>query len=503
MEWSASIQLTLVLLSTGCATLTPPPGQVLGLSHSPREVIASIPTQEPGADLPRIHVSLPGSKEPEPRYQAWTAPVEVRAEGSDTTEREARRRALATQLAFRQALLEASGSIRRISSELNRLKSHGRGLATPNDILLRYVDYGSRQLRWIDDQLVATTRMATTASEMEEPAMQLALLRVAGPRLEAAMVGTLLLATWLDVLNLAHVALAQRLYSTEALFADMWRWQDMLDPAMKALSSREHRQMEAAAQDVPLLLNHLAEEFAATVERMRLGAQNIQKVLVFKEALETATLFSTMRLSLPALTPSPPALVGIGLVAGNDGLMMGTRMVVSAEWVKRMHELVRAGVLALPVVSAAVRIQAGQAMLSREHGELPRGVREALGDGPEVGAMHSTNKAGAGMAEPPRHHVMPKEFREWFEKRGFSGEMDINEFCVEMEQASHEAIHGGGNWRQGRSWPGEWNRMVMDRLSKAETEAGRMLTRNEVLRIVARNMRDYKIPMNFVSGRGR
>jgi len=117
--------------------------------------------------------------------------------------------------------------------------------------------------------------------------------------------------------------------------------------------------------------------------------------------------------------------------------------------------------------------------------------------------MRETGRAGAGMAEPPRHHVMPKEFREWFENRGFTGEMDIDQFCVELQQAHHQAIHGGGDWKLGRRWPGEWNWMIMDRLSKAESEAGRMLTRNEVLRIVARNMRDYKIPMNFVSGRGR
>jgi hypothetical protein len=141
-------------------------------------------------------------------------------------------------------------------------------------------------------------------------------------------------------------------------------------------------------------------------------------------------------------------------------------------------------------------------MLAQAHGELPGGVRDALGDGPEVGAMHETGKAGAGMAEPPRHHVMPKEFREWFERRGFTGEMDIDEFCVELEQAHHEAIHGGGDWKLGRTWAGEWNRMIMDALGHAETKAGRMLTRNEVLEIVAERMQEYRIRMNFIRWRG-
>jgi hypothetical protein len=98
---------------------------------------------------------------------------------------------------------------------------------------------------------------------------------------------------------------------------------------------------------------------------------------------------------------------------------------------------------------------------------------------------------------------MPKEFREWFERRGFTGEMAIDKFCVKLERAHHEAIHGGGNWHLGRTWPGEWNRMIMEALLKAESKAGRIFTRNEVLDIVARYMKDYDIPMNFTSGRRR
>ncbi len=425
------------------------------------------------------------------------------AVGTDSAQRDTRQNALAAQLAFRGALLDVSGSTRRLSSELSRLKARGRGLSgSLPELFVPFIDYGAEQMRWMDAQLAAATRLANAASEVEDPDMQLALLRVAGPRLEAAMMGTLLLAVWLDFLNLADVALRQHLYPVETLLVDMWRRQEMLAPTMTALSSREHEQVGTAAQDVPPLVGHLTEEFTATVERMRVAAENLQKVLVLKEVIETVTMLSTMRFSLPSVPPSAPALVGIGLAVGGDGVMMGTRVVVSAEWVEMMRQLVRAGVLSLPVVSAAVRIQAGQVMLAQAHGGLPRGVREALGDGPEVGAMHETGKAGAGLAEPPRHHVMPKEFREWFEKRGFTGEMDIDEFCVKLEQAHHEAIHGGGDWKLGRTWPGEWNRMIMKTLYEAEAEAGRMLTRNAILNIVAKAMEDYYIPIHFIPWRG-
>jgi hypothetical protein len=117
--------------------------------------------------------------------------------------------------------------------------------------------------------------------------------------------------------------------------------------------------------------------------------------------------------------------------------------------------------------------------------------------------MHQTGKAGAGMAEAPRHHVLPEEHRAWFEQRGFKGPMDIDQFCVRLERARHEAIHGGGDWRLGRTWPGEWNRLIMKTLREAEVEAGRMLTRNEILQIVAENMKRYGIQTNFTSGRRR
>jgi hypothetical protein len=499
-RWTG-VLLALVLSSTGCASL-PPPGQEMNLRYTPREATGPASAQGPGVEAPRTRVSHPEPQAPQ-RLHRRRASREVTAVGTDSAERDTRQSALAAQLAFRSALLDVSGSTRRLSSELSRLNLRGRGLSgNLSELFVPFIDYGAEQVRWMDAQLAAATRLANAASQVEDPDMQLALLRVAGPQLEAAMMGSLLLAAWLDFLNLADVALRQHLYPVETLFVDMWRRQKMLAPTMAALSSREHEQVETAAQDVPPLAGHLTYEFAATVERMRVAAENLQKVLLLKDAIETVTTLSTMRFSLPSVPPSAPALVGIGLAVGGDGVMMGTRIVVSAEWVEMVRQLVRAGVLSLPVVSAAVRIQAGQVMLAQAHDELPRGVREALGDGPEVGAMHQTGKAGAGMAAPPRHHVMPKEFREWFEKRGFTGEMDIDEFCVRLEQAHHEAIHGGGDWKLGRTWPGEWNRMIMKALLEAEAEAGRMLTRNAILNIVAKRMEDYYIPMNFIPWRG-
>ncbi len=45
--------------------------------------------------------------------------------------------------------------------------------------------------------------------------------------------------------------------------------------------------------------------------------------------------------------------------------------------------------------------------------------------------------------------------------------------------------------------------MIMKVLRDAEIDAGRMLTRSEILKLVAKNMKNYKIPMNFTPWRGQ
>jgi hypothetical protein len=413
-------------------------------------------------------------------------------------------RALAAHLAFRAAVSDVSGSTRRLSRELSRLKGSHLGIAgKAAGLFVRYVDYGEAQLRWIDAQLATASQVAADASRVDDPDMQLALLRLAGPHLESALLGSTLLALWVDFLTLTDATLSRHLHGVEPLYVKLERWQKLLEPSLSALASLEPEQVESAAHDMPALVGHLTDELAALLQAVHKGARVLETALVLKESLEALTSLSMLKSTLPALRAAAPATLGVGLLVGPNGVMMGTRIVVSAEWVEWVRQLVRAGVLSLPAVSAAVRIQAGHVMLAQGHGDLPPGVREALGDSPEVRAMRVTGRAGAGMARPPRHHVMPKEFREWFEKRGFTGEMDINKFCVTLQQAHHQAIHGGGNWKLGRTWPGEWNRMTMDALLKAESKAGRMLTRNTILEIVAEQMMKYGIPMNFVRCGGR
>ncbi|MDC0710854.1 DUF2380 domain-containing protein [Stigmatella sp. ncwal1] len=408
----------------------------------------------------------------------------------------------------RQALLGTINDVERpqvgLADSLRRL-THNKSLSgRANGVFTRHIDYGSNQMQWIHGALGGVTTLADAAWEVDEPDMGLALLRLTGPRLQAAMSGATLLAAWVDFLNLADAVLRQcPSYGTERLYANMNRAQRLIEPSMRALSSLEPAQVGEATVAMPALMGQLTREFHSIREGAHVASERAGQLMAAAQAVEMITLISTMKMSLPRLPPAAPATLSVGLVMGANGVMMGSQVVVTAEWIELMRRLVQAGVLSAAAVSAIVRIHAGQVMMSQAHQGLPQGVRDALGDGPEVRGMHETGKAGAGMAEPPRHHVLPDEHRKWFEQRGFTGAMDIDQFCVKLEAANHQAIHGGGNWRLGRTWAGEWNRMIMRVLRGAEAAVGRRLTRDEILNIVAENMKEYRIPMNFVSGRGR
>jgi len=494
MKPSLLLLLLVCSLLTGCASMTPPPGR----GSNPTPNLAQRLSDEGPQQSHRRRSS--GETVTRARPGSTTGQGESAVRGASAT---APQNATGTRHAVRSALGEVTGSTDTLASALSKLATRppslgNRGLSGVNGAFTRHLDYGSYQLPWLRDSLASATTLTDASAQVADPDMELALLRMSGPRLQAAMSAALLLAAWVDFLNLADVVLREcPAYSVEKLIRDMHRVQGMVEPSMRALASADPERVEAAATALPELIGQLSREFQSIREGARVAMERAGQAIAVAQLVEMFTMVSAMRLALPRLPPAAPATLGAGLVVRSNGVMMGSQLVVSAEWVELMRRLVQAGVISVSAASAAVRIHAGGAMLARAHGDLPQGVRDALGDGPEVRAMRVTGRAGAGMAEPPKHHVLPREFREWFEKRGFTGDMSIDQFCVRMERASHEAIHGGGDWRLGRLWPGEWNRMIMKALLDTETQAGRMLTRNAILKVVAKNMRDYKIPMNF------
>ncbi|MBN8472676.1 DUF2380 domain-containing protein [Corallococcus exiguus] len=474
------LMLAVVLLSTGCASVP----HARSLSYTPGGASVLSGTEQ------RL-LRRQGSRD-----DATTPGAAGGRERSDALTRDA----------VLASIAEVNRSLGGVEAALSKLAGRPPPLVgwSLNGVFTRYLDHGSNQVKWMQGALGSATALTRVASEVGDANMEQGLLRMMGPKLQAALFGTLLMATWVDFLHLTDAVLENcPTCSVEKLFVDLHRVQELMEPALADLASQDPERVEAAAVAMPELMGKLTREFDAIHREARASMKLGGQVLAAVRAVEMVAMISTLKVSLPRLPPSAPASLGVGFVMSSGGVMTGSRLVVSAEWVEMMRRLVQAGVISVPAVSAAVLIQGGQAMMAQAHQDLPKGVREALGDSPEVRGMQVTGRAGAGMSGAPKHHVLPQEHREWFEQRGFKGAMDIDQFCVRMEQAHHEAIHGGGNWKLGRMWPGEWNRMLMDALLKAEARAGRMLTRNTILRIVAGYLKEYDIPMNFIPGRRR
>ncbi|MBN8465238.1 DUF2380 domain-containing protein [Corallococcus exiguus] len=502
-----ALLLALVLAATGCAAVPQAHGRGRSLSHAPRENSSPAWVEAPNGEHPRAWNAPPRVLSgPEQRLLRRQQPRdEVTAVGDGAVGGGGRSNAL-TQQAVLDATKDVKGSLRSVEAAFSKLAARPPDLWgwSLTGVFTRYLDQGSKQVTWLHGALGSATALTEAAWEVSDTDMELGLLRMTGPKLQAAQFGTLLLATWVDFLHLADAVLRHcPMCSAEKLFVDLHRVQGLMEPTLTDLASMDPERVEAATTAMPELMGKLTREFDTlqreTRETLKLGGQ----VVAAMQAVEMVTMISTMKMALPRVPPSAPAVLGVGLAMSSGGVMVGSRLVVSAEWVEMMRRLVRAGVISVPAVGAAVLIQGGQVKMAQAHQNLPEGVREALGDSPEVRGMQVTGRAGAGMSDAPKHHVLPQEHREWFERRGFKGDMDIDNFCVRLEQADHEAIHGGGNWKLGRTWPGEWNRMIMKALRDAEIATGRTLTRNEILTLVAKSMRDYRIPMSFTRGRGR
>jgi hypothetical protein len=126
-------------------------------------------------------------------------------------------------------------------------------------------------------------------------------------------------------------------------------------------------------------------------------------------------------------------------------------------------------------------------------------LRALYGEGPEHNSISIVDGRRASLYGLRQHHVFGQELRSFFEERGFVGDRDIDNFCVEIERATHEAIHGGGDWRLGRKeWEGEWNRMVKATILEREELIARKLTYHEVLEVGVDLLERYELPTDFV-----
>jgi len=164
-QWTGLL-LTTTLLTTGCTPLMLPPGQGTSLRYTPHGATGPALEEQPSDERPRALASADLGR-PSARL---------------------------TRQALLVAVDEVSGSTGDIASSLTKLAARQAGLGRANGVFDRYVVYGSNQLPWIHGALRGATTLADAASEVSDPDMELGILRITGPRLQAAMSGATLLA---------------------------------------------------------------------------------------------------------------------------------------------------------------------------------------------------------------------------------------------------------------------------------------------------------------------
>jgi len=94
--------------------------------------------------------------------------------------------------------------------------------------------------------------------------------------------------------------------------------------------------------------------------------------------------------------------------------------------------------------------------------------------------LRAPRKSGRNI-RTERHHLLPKQFKEWFRRKG----LDIEKFKIDLEVGKHKAIHGKGG---GEAWRNSWN---MKWKSWIRNNPG--ATREEILEHMIQMRKDFEI----------
>jgi Domain of unknown function (DUF4157)/Predicted lipoprotein of unknown function (DUF2380) len=235
-----------------------------------------------------------------------------------------------------------------------------------------------------------------------------------------------------------------------------------------------------AIQAIPTALSALIDNWLRDFGNASTDRQTLMIAELFGQIIAIILTFEVAA----ARAGSAPRIVA-NLGRGGEGLSFAAAGETGAV-------LTETGVISLDVATPAVAVAMPGALAM----SVPAEIESMMGEGPSRDAMDIRGTRGAGLARNPRHHIFPQEFRDtFFRDRGFN---DIDDFCVRLEESHHQALHGGGNWRLGRTWPGEWNTRIMAELRAAERFMGRTLTRDEIITIGRELMVEYGIDQPFI-----
>ncbi|HWO21849.1 MAG TPA: hypothetical protein VNO30_23930 [Kofleriaceae bacterium] len=403
---------------------------------------------------------------------------------------------------IRTLIREAALGAKELAAVLQPLAASQGGLRN-HPVTERFLEHAVERLASVADTLAASGSYVELAASTGDQA-GVALLAMATTRAQAAHVALAVLRPWSAYLQLHDRVAMLPLLQLEHRYRVLDSEQRGVIAVLTQLATLDPSAVAAASAEVPGCVTALAAAFDALLadveraeesQRWALRVQLVADLVTFAAGLRG--MFA-LRGPPSAMTVPVPTIAG----AGVGGVAALGQIVVSAEWIAAIRNLVEIGALSAAGAAEVLRVRGVTAAMAQAT-DLPQAVKDLLGEGPTTEAMKVTNATGAGVARSPRHHVLPQEHRAFFEERGFTGDLDIDNFTVELETAHHQAQHGGGNWQMGREWPGEWNQLLMNRLREQEFEVERRLTVAEIMKSVEVLMKLRDIPLRFVPYRGQ
>jgi hypothetical protein len=181
--------LVAILVMVGCAPLKPPPGPGRSLGYAPQG--------EAEAMTAKSHSSRQEPQQPQRQHRRRGIREDMTGVPPKSASEPAGQSVSFTREAVLNAVNEVTGTMGVIADAFPRLASMPGGLGNRvNGVFTRYIDYGSAQLPWLRGALRDVIQLAGVASEVDDADMQLALLRLSGPQLQAATSGSMLLAAY-------------------------------------------------------------------------------------------------------------------------------------------------------------------------------------------------------------------------------------------------------------------------------------------------------------------
>ncbi len=403
--------------------------------------------------------------------------------------------------AARTLIRDATAGAQELAAILQQLAGNRDGLRN-HPATERFLELAIDRLTWVVDTASAGATYVDLATSAGGQA-GVALLGMAATRAQAAHVGLAILRPWCAFLQLHDRVAMFPVLQLEHRYRVLDREQRGVGAVLAQLAGFDPDAILAASAAVPGAAAALATAFEATIADVEHAEELQRQVMHVQLAAELLTFAAGLRGVFAMRGPPSAMSLPMPAIAGTSGgaAVMG-QLVVSAEWIAAIRHLIEIGAITAASAAEALRVRGFTSAMAQAT-DLPPEVKALLGDGPTTDAMKVTNATGAGLARRPRHHILPQELRALFEKRGFTGDLDIDNFTVELDIAEHHAQHGGGNWVLARQkWAGEWNQLVKKSLQTREEELGRRMTVAEIMKLVEALMIRRGIPLRFVPYRG-